>query len=897
MLVAREDDRGAADAERAVSPDRLGLVLLAGAAVVIAAIVAARLAHAAGLPALLVFLGLGLALGEAGAGVRFDNVGLAEVLGLSALVLILAEGGLTTNWPHVRAAAPAALLLATAGVAVSVLVVAAFVHGLLGFSWRDALLLGSILAPTDAAAVFSVLRKLPLPPRLAGMLEGESGLNDPPAVLAVTLFSQVSPHATAALLVGEIAYQLAAGAVIGLAAGLLGALTLRRVALPASGLYPIAVLALIVASYGAASQARASGFLAVYVSAVVLGNARLPHGPATRGFAEGIGLLAQIGLFVMLGLLASPARLPAQILPGVVTGVVLVAIARPAAVLVATTPLRLPWRQQAFVSWAGLRGAVPIVLATIPISKGVPGATRLFDIVFIVAGVFTLVQGPTLPWAARRLGLISPAEPVELTVEAAPLEELHADLLQAQIPDGSRLHGVEIFELRLPAQVNLALIVREGHGFVPGPTTTLRTGDKLLLVTPVAVREQTERRLRAVSRAGKLAGWFGEHGQLPGSGPQDLQRPLGAVLGRGAVDRFVDVQRSHGPRRVADVDALGDAGQLPQREGDVEPDAGQVAAGPRRVPAHQIGGLGESRQRRGRPLPLPRERGQLGVPVSDQDAHVRQRVAQRAQLPVQDGADLAVRGDDGVVQPVVAVHDRGARLGGNPLREQGVRLVHRRDRPVHPGLPCLLLGLQELAVPAAQLPFDVAIVAAKVAEADRRHVDLVQRGQDVDEIPGRGPPGRLVQDGGLARVPQHVPFDEIHDIERPARHRLVSAEPQDGGDRHGGGTQRGDDAVLPRHVVGRGQHVAHRRAAQHHPPAGRVGHRVRQVGPAAGDEVKAERCPDAADAGRQPAGNRGLVEPGCRPAHELVSRDKVTGPDESGHGRENCSVRAMNTRA
>src|SRR5712691_2593663 len=172
------------------------------------AIVAARLAHAAGLPALLLFLGLGLALGEAGLGVRFDNARLAEVLGFSALVLILAEGGLTTIWAHARAAAPAAPLLATVGVAVSVLVVAAVTRGLLGFSWRESLLLGAILAPTDAAAVFSVLRKLPLPPKLAGMLEGESGLNDPPAVLAVTLLSQVGAHLPSpALIAGEIAWQ------------------------------------------------------------------------------------------------------------------------------------------------------------------------------------------------------------------------------------------------------------------------------------------------------------------------------------------------------------------------------------------------------------------------------------------------------------------------------------------------------------------------------------------------------------------------------------------------------------------------------------------------------------------------------------------------------------------
>jgi len=489
------------------------LILLAGAAVVIAAIVAARIAHWIGLPGLLVFLGLGLALGEAGLGVRFDNAELAQALGLSALVLILAEGGLTTNWLHARAAAPAAILLATVGVVVSTGVVAVVSHWLLSLGWRDALLLGAVLAPTDAAAVFSVLRKLPLPPLLAGMLEAESGLNDPPAVLAVTLLSGTGAHPHGPVpIAGIVAYELVAGAAIGLLAGLLGAYALRRVALPASGLYPIAVLALIVASYGAASLAHASGFLAVYLAALVLGNVRLPHGPATRGFAEGVAWLAQIGLFVMLGLLASPARLPAAVLPALVAGSVLVLIARPAAVIVSTLPLRVPWRQQAFLSWAGLRGAVPIVLATIPISAHLPGATKLFDLVFVVVVVFTLLQGPTLPWAAQRLKVITPAEPMEVDVEAAPLEALPADLLQAQIPPGSRLHGVEIFELRLPAEANVALIVRDDRGFVPEPSTTLQAGDRLLVVAAAGMRERAERRLRAVSRGGRLAGWFGEHG-------------------------------------------------------------------------------------------------------------------------------------------------------------------------------------------------------------------------------------------------------------------------------------------------------------------------------------------------------------------------------------------------
>ena len=502
-----------------------GLILLVGAVVVLVAVVASRVTHQVGLPALLVFLGIGLALGEAGLGIRFDNAELAQTLGTSALVLILAEGGITTKWSHARSATPAALLLATVGVAVSVAVVAVVSHWLLSFSWRDALLLSAVLAPTDAAAVFSVLRKLPLPPRLSGMLEAESGLNDAPAVLAVALLSGTALSSPGpAIVLGTVVYELAAGAVIGVLAGLLGAVSLRRLALPASGLYPIAVLALIVTGYGAAVLAHASGFLAVYVAAVVLGNARLPHRPATRGFAEGVAWLAQIGLFVMLGLLASPKRLPEVILPALAVGCVLIVLARPAAVIVSALPLRgssdrgsgllrrIPWRWQAFLSWAGLRGAVPIVLATIPMSARVPGATRVFDVVFVVVVVCTLLQAPTLPWTARKLSLVTPAEPLEIDVEAAPLETLAADMLQVQIPDGSRLRGVEVFELRLPAEANVALIVREGRGLVPQPTTTLRAADWLLVVAAPAVRDQTERRLRAVSRAGKLAGWLGERG-------------------------------------------------------------------------------------------------------------------------------------------------------------------------------------------------------------------------------------------------------------------------------------------------------------------------------------------------------------------------------------------------
>ena len=497
----------------------LDVWLLLGAGVVIAAIVSVRIAHGTGLPSLLIYLGLGLLLGEDGFGLVFDDAELAREIGLVALAVILAEGGLTTNWRQVRPAVPVAIVLATAGVGVSVVVLAVCTAGPLGLDWRSALLLGAVLASTDAAAVFSVLRRLPLPPRLAGVLEAESGFNDAPAVILVAALSTGGAAATrAGILVLDVLLELAIGGAIGLGVGFLAAFALRRVALPASGLYPLAVFAVALGAYSGAVLAHGSGFLGVYLAAVALGNAGLPHRAATRGFAEGAAWLAQIGLFVMLGLLARPDELPAALVPGLVAGFALILVARPASVVASALLARvarigaIPWREQAFLSWAGLRGAVPIVLATIPWAAGVPGAKTIFNEVFVIVIVFTLVQGPTLPLAARLLKVTDPGEAHDLDVEAAPLEELKSELLQVTVPPGSRLDGVEIFELRLPSDAAVTMIVRRGRAFVPEPSTRLLTGDQLLVVTTAACREAVERRLRAVSRSGKLAGWYGERG-------------------------------------------------------------------------------------------------------------------------------------------------------------------------------------------------------------------------------------------------------------------------------------------------------------------------------------------------------------------------------------------------
>ena len=496
-----------------ITDDGFTIALLAGSVVLLVAVVAVRLASRTGLPALLIYLAIGLLVGEAGLGVDFNDYGLTADLGLVALALILAEGGLTTRWRTVRPALPFAVVLSTLGVAISVGVVAGLSVLVLGVEPRTAVILASVVASTDAAAVFSVLRRLPLKARIRSVLEAESGLNDAPVVVLVVIASSDAwESASLLLVVGIVAAQLLGGTVLGLVIGRLGALLLARAALPSAGLYPLATVALCVLAFAAGQSLGVSGFLAAYLSGLVLGNARLPHRRAVLGFASSTALLAEAGLFVLLGLLASPDRLASALPEALLVGAAATFVARPLAVVLSGLPFRLPWREQVFLSWAGLRGAVPIVIATIPVTAGVAGAEQVVDVVFVLVVIYTLVQAPTLPWVGRRLGVVEGGGAVDVEVEIAPLEELRADLLQVRVGPGSRLHGVYVEELRLPVGAHVTLIVRDGASLVPGLNTHLITGDQVLVVTNSDVRDQAEARLRAVARGGKLARWHGETG-------------------------------------------------------------------------------------------------------------------------------------------------------------------------------------------------------------------------------------------------------------------------------------------------------------------------------------------------------------------------------------------------
>lgn len=488
----------------------LQLALLAGAVVVIVSVAAVRWTSRTGLPSLLVYLGIGLVLGQGGIGIQWENTALTMVLGYAALVLILVEGGLTTSWAQIRRSVAPAAALATVGVAVSVLVVAAAVDFAFGLPWQQSMLVGAILSSTDVAAVFSVLRKVPLPRSVSGILEAESGFNDAPVVILVTTLavSAGSKSATAWWeLAGTALWMLAGGVFVGIAVGWAGGRLLSRLAIGSSTLFAIGVIAVAILAYALADAATVSGFMACYCAALLLGNCGLPHRGSVGGFATALGWLAQMGLFVLLGLLADPGGFAAQVVPALIIGSVLLLAARPLSVLASCTPFRVPWRTQAFLAWAGLRGAVPIVLATVPLTFGTPGLNWIFDLVFVLVVLFTIIQAPTLPWVAARLGLAETHHELDLAVEAEPIEELGAEMIQVSVGPDSRLGGVTVGELRLPRQANVALVVRGDTSIVPKETTVIRSGDRLLIIVPSRLRADTTRRLRAVSRFGRLAGW------------------------------------------------------------------------------------------------------------------------------------------------------------------------------------------------------------------------------------------------------------------------------------------------------------------------------------------------------------------------------------------------------
>jgi potassium/hydrogen antiporter len=458
------------------------LILVAGA-LLAAGMLASLIAGGLRVPGLLLFLFLGMGIGSDGLGwIDFSDYELARLIGIIALALILFEGGLTSGLLEIRPVLPPAISLAIVGTIVTAVVTGLTATALFDFSTLDGMLLGAVLAATDGAAIFALLRTSTLKRRLATTLEAESGLNDPVAVLLVLGFIEWLQHDSYGIADMAVLFvrQLGIGLAVGVAVGAAGVWVLRRVQLATAGLYPVATLAVAALAFGGADTLHGSGFLAVYLAGLALGTVGIPAQQTVTAFHQGLAWLAQVSMFLALGLLVFPSRLDEIAVRGTVLALVLVFVARPLAVAVATLPARFSWPERIVLSAAGLRGAVPVVLATFPVIAGVGGSTQLFDVVFFAVVLSTLIQGTTFEPVARLLRATSnePALPRPLA-EAGTIRRLGAEVLEYPVGDEDAVVGARVRDLGLPREAVVNVIVRGDEAIPPRGSTILRAGDRL----------------------------------------------------------------------------------------------------------------------------------------------------------------------------------------------------------------------------------------------------------------------------------------------------------------------------------------------------------------------------------------------------------------------------------
>jgi cell volume regulation protein A len=460
-------------------------ILIVGA-LLSAALAASLIAGRLRLPGLVLFLGLGMLIGSDGLGwIDFSNFHLAETIGVVALALILFEGGLAAGWGEIRPVLRPAIGLAVPGTLVTAVVTGLAASWLFNFSTVEGLLLGSIVASTDGAAVFSLLRGAGLRRRLERTLEGEAGFNDPIAVLLVLGFIEwvLHPGYGLADMLLLFVQQLGIGFVVGVAVGLLAREAFQRVQLSTPGLYPVASLAAAAVAFGSAATLDGSGFLAVYLAGLALGSANLPAKRTVTAFHEGLAWIAQLGMFVALGLLVFPAQLDEVAWKGTLLALVVVFVARPLATIVSTVGSGFDVREKALLGWAGLRGAVPVVLAIFPVIDGVPRAREFFNIVFFAVLLSTVLQGTTIEPVARWLG-VTTDEPgrTPSVLEVGAVRELGAEVVEHVIRPGDAADGARLRDLGLPRDALVSLIVRGDEALLPRGSTRLQTGDRLLVL-------------------------------------------------------------------------------------------------------------------------------------------------------------------------------------------------------------------------------------------------------------------------------------------------------------------------------------------------------------------------------------------------------------------------------
>jgi cell volume regulation protein A len=472
----------------------VGTMLLLVGAVLAGSIAVAFGAARVGVPSLVAFLALGMLLGSDGpGGIEFDNAELARKVGVIGLAAILYEGGLSTSWRRLRRVAVPAALLSTVGVVVTAVLTGTAAYYLFDLSWLESVLLGAVVASTDAAAVFATLRYTNIRRRLARTLEAETGGNDPVAIaLTIGLIDWIDkPNYKFPDLLLLVVRQLGLGLVTGVALGALAMWVFARLPHSVGAFAPVASVAAAALSFGAADVIGGSGFLAVYLVGLAVGSTPSRYRRQLVAFHEGLAFLAQVAMFIVLGLLVFPSDLPAVALPGLALAALLVIVIRPVAVWISTAFAKFTARERALLGWAGLRGAVPIVLATFVLSSQLGKAETIFNAVFFVVVVSALLQGTTLEWTAARLGLVDPRP----AVVAAPLEVDalgSLELVEFDVAGDHAIAGAAVRELGLPRSALIAVVARHGDTIPPRGTTVLQPGDRLFVLAPRAMRAELE---------------------------------------------------------------------------------------------------------------------------------------------------------------------------------------------------------------------------------------------------------------------------------------------------------------------------------------------------------------------------------------------------------------------
>jgi cell volume regulation protein A len=475
-----------------------GELILIGAAMLAGGLGASLMARRLRLPSLLLFLALGMAVGSEGAGwLPFDDYEMARAVGVIALALILYEGGMSAGFDEIRPVLRPAAGLALLGTLATAAIVGLSAAWLFDLTTVEGLLIGAVVSATDGAAIFALLRNSTLERRLARTLEGESGLNDPIAVLLVLGFIEwlEQPDYGVVDMLGLFAEQLGIGLAIGALVGSGAVYAFRRAQLDTAGLYPVASLATAGLAFGAADVLGGSGFLAVYLAGLIVGTATIPAKRTIVTFHQGLAWVAQIAMFLVLGLLIFPSELGEVWFDGIVLALILVFVARPAAVFAATALDRFSARERVLLGWAGLRGAVPVVLATFPVIAEVPDSREYFNIVFFAVVISTLLQGTTFEPLAKWLGLTTsqPALPSPLA-EAGTIRRLGAEVLEYPVGPDDAIVGARVRDLGLPREAVVNVIVRGDQAIPPRGSTRLRAGDRV----HVLMRREAARRVPAL---------------------------------------------------------------------------------------------------------------------------------------------------------------------------------------------------------------------------------------------------------------------------------------------------------------------------------------------------------------------------------------------------------------